>query len=147
MLGRDARIGAAGFQPGLGFGGGCLPKDIRAFRHRAEELGAGSALAFLAEVDSINLRCQSRAVQAARQLAGDSLCGQAVGVLGTAFKPGSDDIRESPALEVAVALCGLGAGSPCTTRPQPPKPSLRTRSYSERIRLRPPHATRTCCSC
>jgi UDPglucose 6-dehydrogenase len=109
VLGRDPRIGAAGLRPGLGFGGGCLPKDIRAFRHRAGELGAGQALSFLGDVDSINLRCQTRAVEAARELAGGSLQGQTVGVLGTAFKPGSDDIRESPAVEVAAAIAGLGA--------------------------------------
>jgi UDPglucose 6-dehydrogenase len=109
VLGRDIRIGAAGLRPGLGFGGGCLPKDIRALRHRGEELGAGPALSFLRDVDSINLRCRSRTIAAARELAGGSLQDQAVGVLGAAFKPGSDDIRESPALAVAVAVCGLGA--------------------------------------
>ena len=109
VLGRDTRIGATGLRPGLGFGGGCLPKDIRALRHRGEELGAGPALSFLRDVDSINLRCRSRTIAAARELAGGSLQGQAVGVLGAAFKPGSDDIRESPALAVAVAVCGLGA--------------------------------------
>jgi UDPglucose 6-dehydrogenase len=109
VLGRDPRIGAAGLRPGLGFGGGCLPKDIRALRHRGEELGAGPALSFLRDVDSINLRCRSRTIAAARELAGGSLQDQAVGVLGAAFKPGSDDIRESPALAVAVAVCGLGA--------------------------------------
>jgi UDPglucose 6-dehydrogenase len=109
VLGRDTRIGATGLRPGLGFGGGCLPKDIRALRHRGEELGAGPALAFLRDVDSINLRCRSRTIAAARELAGGSLQDQAVGVLGAAFKPGSDDIRESPALAVAVAVCGLGA--------------------------------------
>ena len=109
VLGRDPRIGADGLRPGLGFGGGCLPKDIRALRHRAEELGAGQALSFLHDVDSINRRCRARAVAAARELAGGSLQGQVVGVLGAAFKPGSDDIRESPALEVAVAVSGLGA--------------------------------------
>jgi UDPglucose 6-dehydrogenase len=109
VLGRDTRIGATGLRPGLGFGGGCLPKDIRALRHRGEELGAGPALSFLRDVDSINLRCRSRTIAAARELAGGSLQGQAVGVLGAAFKPGSDDIRESPALAVAIAVCGLGA--------------------------------------
>ena len=109
VLGRDTRIGAAGLRPGLGFGGGCLPKDIRALRHRGEELGAGPALSFLRDVDSINLRCRSRTIAAALELAGGSLQDQAVGVLGAAFKPGSDDIRESPALAVAVAVCGLGA--------------------------------------
>jgi UDPglucose 6-dehydrogenase len=109
VLGRDPRIGADGLRPGLGFGGGCLPKDIRALLHRAEELGAGQALSFLNDVDSINRRCRARAVAAARELAGGSLQGQVVGVLGAAFKPGSDDIRESPAVEVAAAVSGLGA--------------------------------------
>ncbi len=108
-LGHDARIGAAGMMPGLGFGGGCLPKDIRAFLARAEELGAGQALAFLRNVDAINARCRSRAVAAARELTGGSLAGRAVGVLGAAFKPGTDDIRDSPALAVAASLSDLGA--------------------------------------
>ncbi len=109
VLGRDPRIGAGGLGPGLGFGGGCLPKDIRALLDRAGELGAGPALSFLRDVDTINLRCRSRAVTAAAELAGGSLRGQRVGVLGAAFKPGSDDIRESPALAVATAVCELGA--------------------------------------
>jgi UDPglucose 6-dehydrogenase len=109
VLGRDPRIGAGGLGPGLGFGGGCLPKDIRALLDRAGELGAGPALSFLRDVDTINLRCRSRAVTAAAELAGGSLRGQLVGVLGAAFKPDSDDIRESPALAVATAVCGLGA--------------------------------------
>ena len=109
VLGRDSRIGAAGMRPGLGFGGGCLPKDIKAFRQRATELGAGPALSFLCDVESVNLRCRSRAVAAAADLAGGSLEGQVVGVLGAAFKPDSDDIRESPALAVAVAVRRLGA--------------------------------------
>jgi UDPglucose 6-dehydrogenase len=109
VLGRDTRIGADGLRPGLGFGGGCLPKDLRALLDRAEALGAGPALSFLRHVDSINSRCRSRAVAAAAELAGGSLEGQVVGVLGVAFKPGSDDIRESPALAVAAAVCGLGA--------------------------------------
>jgi UDPglucose 6-dehydrogenase len=107
-LGHDARIGAAGLRPGLGFGGGCLPKDIRAFMASAAALGAGESLRFLREVDDINARCRSRLVRLASELAGGSLRGRRVGVLGLAFKPGSDDIRDSPALEVAVALHRLG---------------------------------------
>ena len=109
VLGQDPRIGAAGLRPGLGFGGGCLPKDLRALLARAEELGAGPSLSFLRDVDAINARCRSRAVAAARDLAGGSLAGRTVGVLGAAFKPGSDDIRDSPALAVAAAVCALGA--------------------------------------
>ncbi|WDH80309.1 UDP-glucose/GDP-mannose dehydrogenase family protein [Microbacterium esteraromaticum] len=108
-LGHDTRIGRRYLGSGIGFGGGCLPKDIRAFAARAEELGRGSAVGFLREVDAINLRRRDRAVQ----LVVDALDGQVVGrriaVLGAAFKPFSDDIRDSPALDVAVRLRGLGA--------------------------------------
>ena len=108
-LAYDARIGGRFLGAGLGFGGGCLPKDIRAFGARAQELGAGQALGFLREVDAVNQRCRARTVDLARELAGGSLHGAAVCVLGAAFKPGSDDIRDSPALEVAAAVRGLGA--------------------------------------
>ena len=96
-------------QPGLGFGGGCLPKDIRAFMARAEELGVEQALSFLREVDAINMRRRARMVDLARELAGGSLRGQTIGVLGAAFKPDSDDIRDSPALDVAATMHRLGA--------------------------------------
>ena len=108
-LAYDHRIGGAGLRPGLGFGGGCLPKDIRAFRTWATELGAGEAVSFLSQMDAINLRRRTRMVELARELAGGSLQGRAVGVLGLAFKPESDDIRDSPALEVAATLHNLGA--------------------------------------
>ena len=108
-LGHDPRIGAAALRPGLGFGGGCLPKDIRAFMARAEELGVEPALSFLREVDDINLRRRARMVDLARELAGGSFSGRTVGVLGVAFKPNSDDIRDSPALDVAATIHGLGA--------------------------------------
>jgi UDPglucose 6-dehydrogenase len=108
-LGHDQRIGAAGMRPGLGFGGGCLPKDIRALASRAAELGAGEALDFLHEVDAINQRRRTRVVDLAREAAGGRLKGRRVGVLGVAFKPGSDDIRDSPALEVAARIRALGA--------------------------------------
>ena len=108
-LGYDPRIGRAALRPGLGFGGGCLPKDIRAFMARAEELGVEPALSFLREVDGINLRRRARTVDLARELAGGSLQGRTVGVLGVAFKPDSDDIRDSPALDVAATIHGLGA--------------------------------------
>jgi UDPglucose 6-dehydrogenase len=108
-LGLDPRIGAAALRPGLGFGGGCLPKDIRAFMARAEELGVEQALSFLREVDAINMRRRARMVDLARELAGGSLRGQTICVLGVAFKPDSDDIRDSPALDVAATMHRLGA--------------------------------------
>jgi UDPglucose 6-dehydrogenase len=109
VLAYDHRIGGAGMRPGLGFGGGCLPKDIRALQAWGEELGVGGAVAFLREVDAINLRRRSRVVELARQLAGGSLDGKTIGLLGLAFKPDSDDIRDSPALDVATTIRGLGA--------------------------------------
>ena len=108
-LGLDPRIGAAGLRPGLGFGGGCLPKDIRAFMARAEELGVDQALSFLREVDAINMRRRARMVDLAKELVGGSLHGRTIGVLGVAFKPDSDDIRDSPALDVAATIHSLGA--------------------------------------
>jgi UDPglucose 6-dehydrogenase len=108
-LGRDPRIGGAALRPGLGFGGGCLPKDIRALAARAAELGVDQALSFLHEIDAINGRRRTRLVDLAREAAGGRLEGRRVGVLGLAFKPGSDDIRDSPALEVAARIRALGA--------------------------------------
>ncbi|HJB64387.1 MAG TPA: UDP-glucose/GDP-mannose dehydrogenase family protein [Candidatus Microbacterium pullistercoris] len=108
-IGHDERIGRKFLNAGIGFGGGCLPKDIRAFAARAEELGKGESVAFLKQVDEINLRRRERVVD----LVVDSFDGQPYGrrvaVLGLAFKPDSDDIRDSPALDVAVRLKGLGA--------------------------------------
>lgn len=109
ILGSDSRIGASFLAPGLGFGGACLPKDIRAFQARARELGVGEALRFLGEVDAINLRCRARMVDLALELAGGEVAGRAVGVLGASFKPDSDDVRDSPALAVAGLLSSLGA--------------------------------------
>jgi len=103
-LSYDERIGGKFLNPGLGFGGGCLPKDIRAFMARAGELGADQALSFLREVDAINMRRRARMVDLARELAGGSFDGRNVAVLGAAFKPNSDDIRDSPALDVAVNI-------------------------------------------
>ncbi|GAA3188851.1 UDP-glucose/GDP-mannose dehydrogenase family protein [Nonomuraea roseoviolacea subsp. carminata] len=103
-LAYDDRIGGRFLNAGLGFGGGCLPKDIRAFMARAGELGADQALTFLREVDAINMRRRARMVDLARELAGGSFHGCTVGVLGAAFKPNSDDIRDSPALDVAVTI-------------------------------------------
>jgi len=108
-LGHDPRIGAGSLRPGAGFGGGCLPKDIRAFMTRADELGVGSALAFLGEIERINHRCTTRIVDLATTLAGGDLRGRKAGVLGAAFKAGSDDIRESPALRIARSLHDQGA--------------------------------------
>jgi nucleotide sugar dehydrogenase len=108
-LAHDSRIGGRFLHAGLGFGGGCLPKDIRAFMARAEELGVDQALSFLTEVDAINLRRRGRMVELARELLDDSLAGTRVGVLGAAFKPDSDDIRDSPALDVATRIQQAGA--------------------------------------
>lgn len=108
-LGHDTRIGRRYLGSGIGFGGGCLPKDIRAFAARAEELGRGEAVGFLREVDKINLRRRDRAVQLVLDALGGMVFGRRIAVLGAAFKPFSDDIRDSPALEVAVRLRGLGA--------------------------------------
>lgn len=109
ILGTDPRIGPAFLSAGLGFGGGCLPKDIRAFAARAAELGAGEALNFLHEVDAINLRRRARAADLALEMAGGNLTDAPVCVLGAAFKPWSDDVRDSPALDVAQILHGMGA--------------------------------------
>lgn len=108
-LGHDTRVGARYLGSGIGFGGGCLPKDIRAFAARAEELGRREAVAFLHEVDAINLRRRDRAVQLVVDALGGLVFGRRIAVLGAAFKPFSDDVRDSPALEVAVRLRGLGA--------------------------------------
>ncbi|WP_435591104.1 UDP-glucose dehydrogenase family protein [Nocardia sp. bgisy118] len=100
-LGYDARIGRRFLNAGLGFGGGCLPKDIRAFMARSGELGADHAVAFLREVDNINMRRRTKVVDMAAKACGGSLLGANVAVLGAAFKPESDDVRDSPALNVA----------------------------------------------
>ncbi len=108
-LSYDTRIGGRFLHAGLGFGGGCLPKDIRAFMARAGELGVDQALSFLREVDAINLRRRARTVDLARELLDGSFAGARVAVLGAAFKPNSDDIRDSPALDVAAACQRQGA--------------------------------------
>ncbi len=108
-IGYDDRIGRKFLNAGLGFGGGCLPKDIRAFMARAGELGADQALTFLREVDNINMRRRIRMVELAREVCDGSLLGKRVAVLGAAFKPESDDIRDSPALNVAAQLQLQGA--------------------------------------
>ncbi|MCQ4206888.1 MULTISPECIES: UDP-glucose dehydrogenase family protein [Streptomyces] len=101
-IGYDERIGHKFLRAGIGFGGGCLPKDIRAFMARAGELGADQALTFLREIDSINMRRRGAMVEMAREaLGGGAFLGKRVAVLGAAFKPDSDDVRDSPALNVA----------------------------------------------
>ncbi|HEY5820702.1 MAG TPA: UDP-glucose/GDP-mannose dehydrogenase family protein [Propionibacteriaceae bacterium] len=108
-IGHDERIGRRFLNAGLGFGGGCLPKDIRAFMARAGELGVDQALTFLREVDSINLRRRVRMVDLAREVSEGSIVGRRVAVLGAAFKPNSDDVRDSPALSVAAQMSLQGA--------------------------------------
>ncbi|MCV7287483.1 UDP-glucose/GDP-mannose dehydrogenase family protein [Mycolicibacterium wolinskyi] len=108
-LGYDPRIGRRFLNAGLGFGGGCLPKDIRAFMARAGELGANHALTFLREVDSINMRRRTAMVELTTRVCGGSLLGSNIAVLGAAFKPESDDVRDSPALNVAGMLQLNGA--------------------------------------
>src|SRR6516164_5044363 len=108
-LGYDARIGRRFLSPGLGYGGGCLPKDIRGFRATAADLGVSSLESLLATVDEINLGRRERVVALARQAAGGSLAGRRVAVLGVAFKPDSDDVRDSPSLAVCDRLAAEGA--------------------------------------
>ncbi|AGL19008.1 UDP-glucose/GDP-mannose dehydrogenase family protein [Actinoplanes sp. N902-109] len=108
-LAYDERIGGKFLRPGLGFGGGCLPKDIRAFAHRAEELGVGQAVGFLREIDGINRRRRARTVDLVVELCDGDVSGKKVAALGAAFKPNSDDIRDAPALDVAATLARMGA--------------------------------------
>ena len=107
-IGYDDRIGSKFLRTGIGFGGGCLPKDIRGFVARAEELGAGEAVSFLKDVDAINLRRRERVVELSRQEL-EELTGKKVLVLGLSFKPDSDDMRDSPALDIALRLANAGA--------------------------------------
>ncbi|MDN4616083.1 UDP-glucose/GDP-mannose dehydrogenase family protein [Leifsonia sp. F6_8S_P_1B] len=108
-IGHDARIGRRFLNAGLGFGGGCLPKDIRAFAARGEQLGLADSFAFLREVDAVNLRQRERLVAAAVEALGGSVTGARIALLGVTFKPDSDDVRDSPALDVAERLHELGA--------------------------------------
>ncbi|MCB2411977.1 UDP-glucose/GDP-mannose dehydrogenase family protein [Demequina sp. TTPB684] len=108
-IGHDERIGRKFLGAGLGFGGGCLPKDIRAFQARAAELGVDQALAFLREVDSVNLRRRQHVLDLAERELGGKIAGRSIAVLGAAFKPDSDDVRDSPALDVAGRLHLMGA--------------------------------------
>ena len=108
-IGYDPRIGNRFLQAGIGFGGGCLPKDIRAFMARADELGAHESLEFLREIDSINTRARNKMINVVRRELGEDLSGKKIGVLGAAFKPDSDDVRDSPALDIASQLLAAGA--------------------------------------
>lgn len=109
ILGLDDRIGSKFLNPGVGFGGGCLPKDTRAFVARAEELGVGGTAAVLREVDAINMRQRARTIDMAVDLLGGRPEGRRVAVLGVAFKSDSDDVRDSPALDIACTLEARGA--------------------------------------
>jgi UDPglucose 6-dehydrogenase len=108
-LGHDVRIGRRFLSPGLGFGGGCLPKDIHAFRASASALGVGSLVSLLGTVDDINLGRRDRVTALAREAVGGTLKGKRVAVLGVAFKPNSDDIRDSPSLDICARLSAEGA--------------------------------------
>ena len=108
-IGYDPRIGNRFLQAGIGFGGGCLPKDIRAFMARAEELGAQQALEFLKEIDAINLRARARVIELVRRDLSNDLKSKKIAVLGAAFKPDSDDVRDSPALDIAEQIRAAGA--------------------------------------
>lgn len=116
-IGRDERIGKRFLGAGIGFGGGCLPKDIRAFTARAEELGVEDAVSFLKDIDAINQRRRTRVVDCVMKRFNGNLTGKRITVLGAAFKPNSDDIRDSPALDVAQRLHTLGADV-CVTDPE-----------------------------
>ena len=108
-IGHDPRIGNRFLQAGIGFGGGCLPKDIRAFMARAQELGADQALEFLRDIDSINLRARARMIELVRRDLSEDLTGKKIAVLGAAFKPDSDDVRDSPALDISAQVHAAGA--------------------------------------
>lgn len=108
-IGYDSRIGNKFLKAGIGFGGGCLPKDIRAFMARAEELGAKQAVEFLREIDAINLRARQRVIDVVRSMLAEDLTPFKIAVLGAAFKPESDDVRDSPALDISAQLNAAGA--------------------------------------
>ncbi|MBU6213166.1 MAG: UDP-glucose/GDP-mannose dehydrogenase family protein [Actinomycetales bacterium] len=108
-IGHDTRIGRRFLNAGVGFGGGCLPKDIRAFQERVGELGVSHAVDFLNDIDAINLRRRQRVVDLALASVGGSFAEKTVAVLGAAFKPDSDDVRDSPALDIAASISNAGA--------------------------------------
>ena len=108
-IGLDERIGRKFLSAGLGFGGGCLPKDIRAFRATARERGVGSLVDLLGTVDEINLSRRERVITMIRHAVGGDLAGKRIAALGIAFKPNSDDIRDSPSLDICGRLASAGA--------------------------------------
>jgi UDPglucose 6-dehydrogenase len=108
-IGYDPRIGDKFLSAGIGFGGGCIPKDIRAFMARAEELGIGESLKFLAEIDATNWRARNRVIDLIRSQLSQNLSSYKIAILGAAFKPDSDDVRDSPALDIALQLHAAGA--------------------------------------
>ena len=146
-LAYDHRIGPASLRPGLGFGGGCLPKDIRAFMTRAAELGAAESVSFLREMDAINGRRRARMVGLAEELAGGSLAGCRVGVLGLAFKPDSDDIRDSRRWPWRPPSTPGGPGSPPMIRSPWTGPGGRIRNSATPARSSARPRRLTCCSC
>ena len=123
-IGYDPRIGSRFLQAGIGFGGGCLPKDIRAFMARSEELGAQQSLEFLREIDSINQRARQRMIDLVRADLSEDLKGKKIAVLGAAFKPDSDDVRDSPALDIAAQIHAAGA-EVCVHDPKAIEPARR----------------------
>jgi UDPglucose 6-dehydrogenase len=135
-IGYDERIGAKFLRAGIGFGGGCLPKDIRAFMARAGELGVPDALSFLRDVDGINTRRRAATVALARELVGGRFVGKRIAALGAAFKPDSDDVRDSPALDIAAAIYTAG-GEVVVHDPQAmhnARTTYPTMSYAEDVR-------------
>ncbi|KAA9395702.1 UDP-glucose/GDP-mannose dehydrogenase family protein [Kocuria coralli] len=108
-IGMDERIGRKFLDAGVGFGGGCLPKDLRALRARASELGLDQSVRFLVEIDDVNVRRRDHTVGVVTEMLGGSVMGRQVAVLGAAFKPESDDVRDSPALDIAARLHSIGA--------------------------------------
>lgn len=131
-IGYDARIGRRFLNAGVGFGGGCLPKDIRALQARISELGLDRTMGFLKEVDDINSRRRDRVVRVASQIVGQ-VQGRNIAVLGSTFKPNSDDVRDSPALDIASRLYSEGAN----VRVYDPKGIVNSRIRFPRLDYRP----------
>lgn len=108
-IGMDDRIGRKFLRAGIGFGGGCLPKDLRGLISRAGELGAIDSFAFLRDIDAINTGRREYTLRLATRLLGGSVDGRRIAILGAAFKPDTDDVRDSPALDIALRLFAEGA--------------------------------------